>query len=212
MTKEDNQKIVFLIFYLVLEYLRGLVIAIYRSRDIIHKFRIEAVHNKISTVAQMRQSIFPKGQLCRYNKSINANGMTITPTQRSAVANEVNNMFVNVLIRLYKQTDNTTKTLPNIVISIKIIWKKSCKSRNVKENILKIKQQKCHLTPNINLALLECLLKYYFVHSCWLVWKMTPENLLSQILLIKKLMYRQNPRIHRLARRFSASCCNTSLL
>lgn len=86
-----------------------------------HKFNIDAVHNKTSTVAHIRHNIRPNGQLCRYKRSINANGITITPTHKSAVASDVSSIFVNVLILLYKHTDNTTNILPNIVININII-------------------------------------------------------------------------------------------
>jgi len=53
--------------------------------------------------------------------------MTMTPTQRSAVASEVSNMFVKVLILLYKQTERTTSTLPKIVVIINTIKNKATK-------------------------------------------------------------------------------------
>jgi len=86
-----------------------------------HKLRIDAVHNKISKVAQILQVTIPKGQLCACNKSSNASGIINNPTSKSAVANEVSNKLVNVRILLYKQTERTTNILPSTVAKIKII-------------------------------------------------------------------------------------------
>lgn len=91
------------------------------SREMMHKLRMEAVHSRMSNVAQIRHNASPSGQLWLCNRSSSANGIISRPTSKSAVANDVSRKFVNVRIRLYMKTDNTTSTLPNTVARIRTI-------------------------------------------------------------------------------------------